>query len=178
MSLPASRRRLAQHGYRQCSGAAAVDHALHGDACSRISTSPISTRKPFNYTPPADCPGPWAAVVFEADWSVDPGVQYDRTANIWIGGTNIFFGTTAEPSQNLHAHLAHGKQSDRYSPLFTMAQTGPGDLWLTWSTISTPATITAAPICSSIRWRRARQPPVPLTWCCRCRPARRAAPSL
>ena len=43
--------------------------------------------KPFNYTPPADCPGPWAAVVFEADWSVDPGVQYDRTANIWIGGS-------------------------------------------------------------------------------------------
>ena len=69
--------------------------------------------KPFNYTPPAGCPGPWAAVVFEADWSVDPGVQFDRTANIWIGGTNIFFGTTAEPSATLHAHLAHGEQPDR-----------------------------------------------------------------
>lgn len=31
--------------------------------------------KYFNYMPPADCPGPWAAVVIEADWSVDAGRQ-------------------------------------------------------------------------------------------------------
>src|SRR5215469_1738190 len=49
--------------------------------------------KYFNYAPPANCPGPWAAVVFEADWSVDAGRQFDRTGAIWIGGTTIYFGT-------------------------------------------------------------------------------------
>ncbi len=52
----------------------------------------------FNYQPPADCTGPWAKVVLEADFSVDPGHQYDRTASIWVNGVNLYFGTTEEPS--------------------------------------------------------------------------------
>ena len=80
--------------------------------------------KPFNFTPPAGCPGPWAAVVFEADWSVDPGVQYDRTANIWIGGTNIFFGTTAEPSGTFTRTWHTESNLTEMSPLFTVAQQG------------------------------------------------------
>jgi hypothetical protein len=80
--------------------------------------------RPFNYTPPAGCPGPWAAVVFEADWSVDPGVQYDRTANIWIAGANIFFGTTAEPSQNFMRTWHTESNLTEYSPLFSVAQSG------------------------------------------------------
>lgn len=80
--------------------------------------------KPFNYAPPAGCPGPWAAVVFEADWSVDPGVQYDRTSNIWIGGTNIFFGTTAEPSGTFTRTWHTESNLTEYTPLFTVAQQG------------------------------------------------------
>lgn len=80
--------------------------------------------QPFNYTPPANCPGPWAAVVFEADWSVDAGVQYDRTTNIWLGGTNIFFGTTAEPSQTFVRTWHTESNLTDLSPLFTMAQQG------------------------------------------------------
>jgi hypothetical protein len=80
--------------------------------------------KPFNYTPPAGCPGPWAAVVFEADWSVDPGVQFDRTANIWIAGANIFFGTTAEPSSTFMRTWHTESNLSEYSPLFTVAQQG------------------------------------------------------
>ncbi len=80
--------------------------------------------KPFNYAPPAGCPGPWAAVVFEADWSVDPGVQYDRTANIWLGGANIFFGTTAEPSQSFMRTWHTESNLTEYSPLFSVAQQG------------------------------------------------------
>ncbi len=80
--------------------------------------------RPFNYTPPANCPGPWAAVVFEADWSVDAGVQYDRTANIWLGGYNIFFGTTAEPSQNFIRHWHTESNLTELSPVFSIAQQG------------------------------------------------------
>ena len=55
----------------------------------------------FTYTPPADCPGPWSAVVLNADWSIDAGRQFDRTAEIWIGAANVYFGTTAEPSHTV-----------------------------------------------------------------------------
>ena len=84
--------------------------------------------KPFNYTPPADCPGPWAAVVFEADWSVDAGRQFDRTAEVWIGGTNVYFGTTAEPSHDVQRSWHVESNLTDYSPLFTVAQQGRVDL--------------------------------------------------
>jgi hypothetical protein len=80
--------------------------------------------KPFSYAPPADCPGPWAAVVLEADWSVDAGRQFDRTANIWIGGTNIYFGTTAEPSHDVMRTWHTESNLTDYTPLFTTPQGG------------------------------------------------------
>jgi len=55
--------------------------------------------KSFAYAPPAACPGPWQKVVLEADYSVEGGRQFDRTANLWIGGVNVYFGTTAEPTR-------------------------------------------------------------------------------
>jgi hypothetical protein len=55
---------------------------------------------PFDYTPPAGCAGPWNKVVFKADYNVTTGTQYDRTASVWIGGANIYFGTTQEPSSS------------------------------------------------------------------------------
>ncbi|HET9819152.1 MAG TPA: peptide-N4-asparagine amidase, partial [Rhodanobacteraceae bacterium] len=55
---------------------------------------------PFGYTPPAGCNGPWNEVVFKADFNVTTGRQFDRTASVWIGGTNIYFGTTQEPSSS------------------------------------------------------------------------------
>jgi hypothetical protein len=82
----------------------------------------------FTYTPPAGCPGPWAAVVFEADWSVDAGRQFDRTAEVWVGGTNVYFGTTAEPSHNVMRSWHVESNLTEYTPLFTIAQNGRVDL--------------------------------------------------
>ena len=82
----------------------------------------------FDYTPPADCPGPWAAVVFEADWSVDAGRQFDRTGEIWIGGANIFFGTTPEPSAMVMRTWHTESNLTEMSALFTTAQQGRVDL--------------------------------------------------
>ena len=54
--------------------------------------------RPYDYAPPAGCQGRWAKVVLEADFSVTAGRQYDRTATLWLGGVNLYFGTTQEPS--------------------------------------------------------------------------------
>jgi hypothetical protein len=42
--------------------------------------------KAFSYTPPPDCPGPWAKVVFTADFTVTAGRQFDRTAKFFLEG--------------------------------------------------------------------------------------------
>jgi hypothetical protein len=82
----------------------------------------------FTYTPPAACPGPWAAVILEANFSITAGIQYDRTANIWIGPTNIYFGTTAEdqPSEGRNWHVE--RDLTDYSSIFTVTQDGTVDL--------------------------------------------------
>ena len=54
--------------------------------------------RPYSYAPPGSCGGAWSKVVLEADFSVTAGRQYDRTATLWLGGVNLFFGTTEEPS--------------------------------------------------------------------------------
>src|ERR1700685_366282 len=77
----------------------------------------------FTFTPPSDCPGPWAKVVFETDISVQAGIQYDRTANYWLGPYNIYFGTTAEPSAIGPAGHVEEDLTD-YSSIFTTAQSG------------------------------------------------------
>lgn len=79
---------------------------------------------PFSYAPPADCPGPWAKVVLEVDISVTAGNQFDRTANIWLGGANIFFGTTAEPGATLAPSWHVESDLTDYSSLFTAPQSG------------------------------------------------------
>lgn len=57
--------------------------------------------RPYSYAPPTACTGAWAKVVLEADFSVTAGRQYDRTATLWLGGVNLYFGTTQEPSHTV-----------------------------------------------------------------------------
>ena len=82
----------------------------------------------FSYAPPADCPGPWAKVVLEGDFAVTAGVQYDRTANVWLGATNIYFGTTPEPSSTLGPTWHFESDLTEYSSVFAAPQTGTVDL--------------------------------------------------
>ena len=83
----------------------------------------------FDYTPPSACPGPWAKVILQADFSISKGIQYDRTANIWIGPVNIYFGTTAEddPSDARNWHVE--RDLTDYSAIFTTDEVGTVDLF-------------------------------------------------
>jgi hypothetical protein len=80
--------------------------------------------KNFTFTPPADCPGPWAKVIFTGDFSIQPGVQFDRTGQIFFGGVNIYFGTTAEPLQFQTDTWHVESDLTDYSSLFKNSQTG------------------------------------------------------
>ena len=82
------------------------------------------SNKPFTYTPPASCPGPWSKVVFTGDFSIQAGVQFDRTAEVFLGDVDIYFGTTAEPlhSQTDTWHIE--RDLTDYSALFKTTQTG------------------------------------------------------
>jgi Peptide N-acetyl-beta-D-glucosaminyl asparaginase amidase A len=82
----------------------------------------------FGYAPPAECPGPWAKVVLVADILLNAGIQYDRTANFWLGPVNIYFGTTAEPSPNLGPSWHIENDLTDYSPIFYTPQTGQADI--------------------------------------------------
>ena len=83
--------------------------------------------KSFSYAPPA-CAAPWAKVILVADFAVTKGVQYDRTANIWLGPTNIYFGTTSEPDPSDSRHWQIQRDLTDYSSIFTVPQAGTVDL--------------------------------------------------
>jgi hypothetical protein len=79
---------------------------------------------PFKYSPPANCPGPYARIVFKMHFRVTAGVQYDRTGAIWIGGTNVFFGTTSEPGATASPEWTIQRDVSEYASIF--AQAGEG----------------------------------------------------
>jgi Peptide N-acetyl-beta-D-glucosaminyl asparaginase amidase A len=83
--------------------------------------------KSFTFNPPT-CSGPWAKVVLAADFSVQAGRQFDRTAEIWIGGVNIYFGTTSEPSANVARSWHVERDLTDYTALFKTTQNGRVDL--------------------------------------------------
>ncbi len=84
--------------------------------------------KPFSFTPPSGCPGPWAKVVLNADISIQAGRQFDRTANMRIGGVNVYFGTTSEPSGAVARSWHIERDLTDYSALLSTAQNGHMEL--------------------------------------------------
>ena len=85
----------------------------------------------YSYTPPTgSCVGhspgygPWAQVVLEADFSVTAGHQDSRTATLWLGGVNLFFGTTAKPSATVAPSWHVERDLTDYIPLLLNPQQG------------------------------------------------------
>lgn len=73
---------------------------LHGERFGEHGNNKRMDATPhlFAYRPPPHCKGPYAKVVLDVEFAVDPGIQYDRTGSIWVNGVNLFFGTTQEPT--------------------------------------------------------------------------------
>ncbi len=82
----------------------------------------------FDFAPPEDCPGPWQKVVLSADFDVTAGRQFDRTAEIWLGGANLYFGTTQEPRAAVAPTWHIERDVTDLSPLFASMQAGRVDL--------------------------------------------------
>jgi len=100
----------------------------HGKPCmvQLFTNQPFAdfNTKTFGYTPPADCPGPWAKVVFTADFTVTAGRQFDRTAQFFLGGANLYFGTTAEPRATLSPSWHVERDVTDLGTLFKSSQAG------------------------------------------------------
>lgn len=84
--------------------------------------------KSFPYTPPSSCPGPWAKVVFTADFTVSAGRQYDRTAAFYLGHASIYYGTTAEPRSSLSPSWHVERDVTDLSAIFQSTQTGEANI--------------------------------------------------
>lgn len=82
----------------------------------------------YAYTAPANCPGPYAKIVLEADFAVTAGVQFDRTTHISLGGVNLYTGTTQQPSAKRAPTWHVERDVTEYAKLFAQAQTGYVDL--------------------------------------------------
>jgi hypothetical protein len=82
------------------------------------------TTQTFPFTPPASCQGPWKKVVFDIDFSENGGRQFDRTASVYLGNTNLYFGTTPEPLAVLTNTWHVERDVTDYSALLTAPQTG------------------------------------------------------
>ena len=80
--------------------------------------------KPFTYTPPPNCAGPWQKVVLALDFDVTAGRQFDRTGVVWLNNVPIYFGTTQEPSAAVAPSWHIERDLTDYSALLTAAHDG------------------------------------------------------
>ncbi len=85
--------------------------------------------KTFSYTPPDNCAGPWAKVIFVGDFNVTEGIQFDRTAAIYVGQVNVYYGTTPEPDPSLGPNWHVERDITDYSALLTQPQSGEADIY-------------------------------------------------
>ena len=82
-----------------------------------------ASNHPFNYAPPAGCQGNWSKVVLEADFSISGDAQSDATT-VWLGGVNLFSGTTPLPSATLSPSWHVERDLTDYTSLLKSSQQG------------------------------------------------------
>lgn len=79
---------------------------------------------PYTYAPPTGCGKAWSKVVLEADFAVTAGRQFDRTASLWLGGANLYFGTTQEPSSTVAPSWHIERDVSDFASLLANPQSG------------------------------------------------------
>ena len=82
------------------------------------------TTQNFQFAPPANCSGPYDKVVLDVNFSENAGIQFDRTASVYIGNANIYFGTTPEPLSNATNTWHIERDVTDYTALFASQQQG------------------------------------------------------
>jgi hypothetical protein len=94
-----------------------------------LSNAPDGSPQNFSGTlaPPSGCPGPWAKVVMDYTISVS-GRQFDRFGDVNIGGTEVYWGTTEEPSGATPITYTVSKDLTEYSALLRTAQPFSGGI--------------------------------------------------
>ncbi len=88
-----------------------------------MSNAPDGSPQNFSgtLTPPAGCPGQWAKVVMDYTVTVS-GRQFDRFGDVNIGGTEVYWGTTEEPSGATPITYTVSKDLTEYSALLHSPQ--------------------------------------------------------
>ena len=82
------------------------------------------TNQNFSFNPPRGCSGRWQKVVLEINFSENAGRQFDRTASLFLGNTNLYFGTTPEPIHSSPNAWHIERDVTDYSALLTSPQQG------------------------------------------------------
>lgn len=91
----------------------------HGDGSS-MAARPHT----FAYIPTKACTAAAGKLVLAMDFSVPAGRQFDRTVALWLGGVNLYFGTTIEPEPGVAQHWHVERDLSDYASLFRSAQQG------------------------------------------------------
>ncbi|MFE6053794.1 peptide-N4-asparagine amidase [Kitasatospora sp. NPDC056446] len=96
--------------------------AMHAREFRNGYGNPPDTPYTAALTPPADCAGPWSAVVLDLHGQV-AGRQFDRIFSVRVGGVQVLLSSTPEPSKDgIEWNVEH--DVTRYAPLFAA---GPQD---------------------------------------------------
>jgi hypothetical protein len=87
------------------------------------------------YAPPSSCTGPWSKVVLIFSARVS-GTQFDRLADVYIGGAEVLSSSTSEPcctgSQRQYVHWSVQRDVTAYSALLAQQQPVAINIYNVW----------------------------------------------